>query len=110
VEPSGEIKIMDPKTASLIRKVSLALVIVFDILTLVFFSIAKQWFCVGMFFVINIVVFSFEILSVRFTGKTVSTNITKALESFEKVRPIIYLALVSFTLSMVFLTVHWGVW
>ena len=101
---------MDRKLASNIRKIALVAMIVTDVLMLIFLGITGHWFAFGMFVLINLAVGAFEVLSVKFTGHTLSTNITKYLESNPKMRPWMYGALICFMLSMVSLFVHWVVW
>lgn len=101
---------MDRKLASNIRKIALVVTIVTAVMMQIFFGITGQWFCFGMFVLIIVGVLAFELLSVKFTGHTVSTNITKYLESNPKMRPWMYSALICFLLSMVSLFVHWVVW
>lgn len=102
---------MDQKTASNIRKIALASMLFFDVLMLILLAIAKQWVCFWMFIGINVIVVIAEIVNNFWVyGKTVSTQITKTLEEQEKLRPVIYGALLCFLFSMFSLFIHWWVW
>lgn len=102
---------MNHKTASNVRKIALVAMIAFDVVMLILLAIAQQWVCFWMFVTINIVVGIAEVVnSLWVYGKTVSTQITKTLEQQEKMRPVIYGALLCFLFSMFSLFIHWWVW
>lgn len=64
------------------------------------------WVFVG----ITLIVIAGEIISNILTGKTLSTNTTKALEEFKKVRIWIYLFLFGLGFAIASLIVHLAVW
>lgn len=102
---------MDQKTASLWRKIFLVALIVFDVLMLGSWWIAGQYVTFWMFIAINLCVFIAEIVnSLWVYKKTVSTQITKTLESQPNMRIWIYLGLTLFLLAMASLVGHWAIW
>lgn len=102
---------MNQKTASNLRKIALIGLIVFDVLMLFCWWIAEQFVTFWMFIAINLCVFAAEVInSVWVYKKTVSTQMTKTLESQPKMRIWIYLGLLFFFIAMVSLILHWLIW
>lgn len=96
---------------SLLRKVFLGLTIIAGLFCI--FCAWKAYMItqsVIAFFLLPIGVFiwviALEIFSVIATKKTLSTNVTKALEEYKKARVWIYLSLASLILVLVFLWPH----
>jgi len=91
--------------SGLIRRICLIALIVFDVISLVFWWMANNlffWVFVG----VNVCVIAGEVYSVITTGKTLSTNTTKALEKDDAKMRYTYVALLCFSLAMLFLVFH----
>jgi len=56
--------------------------------------------------IVTAVVLGLEIFSVLMFGKTLSANVTKALEQYKKARVWIWLSLISLVMVLVFLVPH----
>lgn len=91
--------------SGLIRRICLIALIVFDIASLIFWWMADNLFF-WVFIGVNICVIGGEIYSVFKTGKTLSTNTTKALEKDDAKMRYTWIALLCFLLAMVFLVFH----
>jgi len=95
---------------SLIRKLALVSMFVGDAVMLLGWWMAGQYIFFWVFVGINLIVVAGEIIATILTGKTLSTNVTKALEQYKAKRPWIYLALFGLGWAITSLIVHLGVW
>lgn len=91
--------------SGMIRRICLIALIVMDVVSLIFWKLAGNLFF-WVFIGVNISVIAGEIYSVITTGKTLSTNTTKALEKDDASMRYTWIALLCFLLAMVFLVFH----
>jgi len=94
--------------ASISRRVLLVVLIALDIAMLLFWWLGGQYVFFWVFVGINICVIAGEVISAIFSPdhQTLSTKVTKTLEAGGEKAAWVYLALTTFTLSMIALVFH----